>query len=144
MQYKTKHFRLEELVSRALFTSYSSRPHLLWGLLDDRMLITIDRMRERFGQCLINTWLWGGNFQYSCFREPAYTVGAILSQHRYGRGVDQKFTKVTAPEVQADILKNPNDPAYEFVTCVERNTPTWTHIDCRTHHSSDKILWVNG
>lgn len=142
MSYRPKYFRLEELVSEDLFNRYSSRPSYLWGLLDSRLLITIDRMRERFGVCIINNWRQKGSFQHSGFRDSTSDVGVKLSQHRFGRGADLKFARIAAPEVQEDILKNSDDPAYEFVTCVERNTPTWTHIDCRTHYAANKILWV--
>ena len=139
-----KFFRLEELVSRALFNQYRNRPQYLWGLFDGRFLLTIDRLRSRFGRCVINDWRWGGEFQYSGFREPACKIGAILSQHRFGRGGDLKFSEITPVEFRAEINRNQGHPAFEFITCVELDTPTWSHVDCRTHMSENKILWVKG
>jgi len=138
---KPKHFRIEELVSKALFNQYKNRPHYLWGLFDNRLLITLDRLRERYGKCSINNWLWNGSFQFSGFREPACTIGAALSQHRFGRGADLKFADITPEAIRLDIKSNPTNPAFEYITCVELGTPTWLHVDTRFHEGKG-ILWV--
>jgi len=36
----------------------------------------------------VNDWQWGGSRQYSGFRPPDCTVGASLSQHRFGAAFD--------------------------------------------------------
>ncbi|MBF0406484.1 MAG: hypothetical protein HQM10_03960 [Candidatus Riflebacteria bacterium] len=138
---KSKKFRLEEFFSRDFFKKWQHKPEYLWGLMDARELITCDRLRERYGKCTINNWLWGGEYKHSGFREPACKIGAELSQHRYGRGTDKKFETVSPEEIRSDIRKNPDDPAFEFITCVEDGTDTWLHTDVRNHNFNG-ILWV--
>ena len=136
-----KHFRIEELVSKALFNQYRTKQHYLWGLFDNRLLITLDRLRERYGKCTINNWLWNGSFEFSGFREPACKIGASLSQHRFGRGADLKFADISPAAIRKDIKENPNDPTFEYITCVELDTPTWLLVDTRFHMQKG-ILWV--
>lgn len=137
----TRFFRIEELVSRDLFNQYKNKPHYLWGLFDDRLLITLDRLRERYGKCQINNWVWEGSFQYSGFREPVCKIGAALSQHRFGRAADLKFSDISPEAIRKDIKSNPEHKAFELIRCVEEDTPTWLHIDVR-YHTGKGILWV--
>lgn len=132
-RYKPKHFMLEELVSKIAFEQ--ARADILWFAFDERILITIERIRRRYGKMLVNTWYWGGEHQYRGYRSPGCLVGATLSQHRFGRAIDLEPISVSTEEIRHDILgRFGGKPSivFEYVTAVELDTP-WLHIDCRNH-----------
>jgi hypothetical protein len=49
--YKCNHFSVHELVPRSVFEKRGERA---WQLLDERLLITLDRLRERYGSTTVN------------------------------------------------------------------------------------------
>jgi len=133
--YKCKHFKIYELVDP---TTYKNRGQRAWELLDERILIAIDKLREEFGSITINDWKWGGKFKWSGYRSPACKIGAKLSQHRFGRGMDLKFKHFTPQQIRKAMRESPS--YFEEITCVENKTATWVHIDCR---NTTRIKWIN-
>lgn len=132
-----KYFVAEELVPYG-YSKYASI------LIDDRILWTIDKMRERFGKITVNNWLWGGAFSYSGWRPMTYSKGAKMSQHRWGRAVDMKFENVTPDEVREDIKMVGRRGVYQYITRCEAETPTWVHVDCcNVGGDPDEILFFN-
>ncbi|MBF0409406.1 MAG: hypothetical protein HQM10_18850, partial [Candidatus Riflebacteria bacterium] len=107
--------------------------------------ISCERLRERYGVCKINDWIFGGHFKASGFREDECRIGAELSQHRFGRAADLKFEGVTPEEIRKDMRKkasmNPDMTTFQLITCVEDGTDTWLHIDVR-NHDYNGILWI--
>jgi len=136
--YVPQHFKIQELVDPLTFKDRGDKS---LELLEPKLLWTIDQMREKFGSITINSWLWGGQYKYSGFRPKHTSVGATYSQHRLGRAFDLKFKNHTADEIRAYIKVHSNDDIFKYITCIENNTPTWVHIDCRP--ISDKIRWIN-
>jgi len=69
-----------------------------WGLFDERVLISADKLREVFGPltCNINGYTQCG------YR----TNGSLTSQHRFGRAMDLHSTKYSYYEIRKFILKN--------------------------------------
>lgn len=130
MIYKPKHFGLQELVTPEIFQSSGERA---WELLDPRMLMTSDQLREVFGYTTINDWHEGGQYHESGLRGFYSTTGAKLSQHRFGRANDHKFRLATPQEVYEYVLKHPEK--FPFLTTVEdiASTPTWFHGDVRNN-----------
>ena len=53
--YRCNHFAIHELVPRNIF---KDRGEKAWELLDDRLLITLDRLRERYGPMTVNNSYW--------------------------------------------------------------------------------------
>lgn len=132
--YKCKYFHLVELLPRAFYEANILRyKDNLWFLFDAHGLITLDRLRDRYGKCHMNNWKWGGANGSKGFRPPESTIGAKLSQHRFGRGFDPKFENATADEVREDLKNNPGDPAFEYITAIEDGeiAKTWFHYDTR-------------
>jgi len=125
--YKCIHFEIHELVSRRI---YEDHGELAWELLDDRLLITIDRLRERYGKTTINNYHWGGNRQWSGLRTPDSPYYTPYSQHTFGRAADCLFRDYTAQAVRTHILNNPGHTDFMYITSVERGT-SWLHIDTR-------------
>lgn len=123
--YKPKFFRVEELVPRHVF---QARGAAAIELIDERVLITLDALREKFGPITVNNWVWGGNRQWSGLRTEQSPFGTAFSQHRFGRAVDCIFRNVTAEEVRQYILANPDE--FPLITFVELDV-SWLHFDVR-------------
>jgi hypothetical protein len=112
----------------------------IW-FLDPRIIAIAQFIRDRYGKPVtINNYLSGGSYSLSGFRDPLSTVGALFSQHKFGRAIDVKVQGMTPQEVRADIQEN--WPAFKAIglTTIEENTPTWTHLDCR--HTGMQELFI--
>ena len=96
--YKCKYFDIKELVPEHV---YEDRGEKAWELLDNRMLMTLDRLREIYGPITVNDWSWGGENQWRGLRTPESPVGTIYSQHRFGRACDCIFHETDAETVSA-------------------------------------------
>ena len=127
MAYKCKHFAIHELVPKAVL---KKRGEKAWELLDDRLLITLDRLRKRYGKMTVNNWKFGGPRQWSGLRTELSPCGTIYSQHRFGRAADALFADVTAEQVRNDALANPNDECFEHIGSIELGI-SWFHFDTR-------------
>jgi hypothetical protein len=149
-----RHYLPQEWFSKAVVAAHSKdgswgrdaviNPKI-WRLVDERILWTMDAVRDRYGTIIMNDYLWGGNNQYRGYRPPIELLhktdycrknivrtkfSSLTSQHCNGRAADSKSRKVTAEEVRADIRKNPDARIWRFVTTVEDNI-SWLHLDCR-------------
>jgi len=129
--YKPKYFSLYELVPKKIYESVSIKEHdKLWFIFDERALITLDRLRERYGRATVNNWKQDGDLQLRGYRPPTASVGTKYSQHRYGRGFDSNFANASPDEIRSDIENHFTDETFEFITCIEMNI-TWLHFDTR-------------
>jgi hypothetical protein len=128
---KPKHFELYELLPEKFYNSNIHRGDNLWFIFDSRLLITLDNLREIFGKMVINNWYWRGHRQYSGYRPPDCTVGAELSQHRFGRAADIIILEHSIDSVRNWIIKNKNKNN-GFITGIELGT-SWLHIDVRNY-----------
>ena len=100
-------------------------------MFDDRVLWTADQLWELYGPTVVaNDWYWGGNNQYRGWRPWNCKVGANLSQHKFGRALDQKFKYATAEEVRQKIKKDPWKDEFKHIKSIENNV-SWLHFDCR-------------
>lgn len=140
--YKPKHFKLEELVPPDLFEKYKDNKHILWYQFDPRSLFSIDKLRELFGKCKINDWLWGGDYTQSGLRTQDSEYFSFLSQHTRARAFDPKFSDHSPEEVRKYILDNPNKEELKYITCIEEDTPTWVHIDTRNYDKDKNGILV--
>jgi hypothetical protein len=125
--YKAKHFAIHELVPAAV---YQARGERAWELLDDRLIVTLDRMRDRYGKIQMNNYVWGGEDQWRGLRTSDSPYYSPYSQHTFGRAADPMFQDITNAQVRQDILDNPFFPCFEYVTSVELDTPH-LHFDTR-------------
>jgi hypothetical protein len=151
MYYEPKFFTPQEFFSKEVWDQEHHKGSQIWRLMDGRILWTADRIREHFcgketrnsiDSMTINNWSWGGQRQYSGYRD--IYIDIILednnfsrtSQHCFGRAMDYIFGRTTPEEVQADILNNPEADRYKFITGLELETETWTHNDTRSWDKS--------
>ncbi len=148
MNYRPKHFVLQELVDPAIFKERGERA---WELLQPAALMMLDALRERFGPIIVNNWHTDGTswlpdptniFHESGLRTSATGTGAKFSMHKFGCAYDPKFKNVTAREVFNEILVRPE--SFPLITALENveQTVTWLHFDTR-NHNRDGIWIVN-
>ena len=130
---KCKHFVIQELVSPEV---YRARGEKAWQLLDPRLLITIDSLRDEFGPITINNWLWGGNRKYSGLRMPGEPYYSKYSQHSYGRAADCVLKDISVKEARQSIIDFPAYYAFKYISGIEMHIP-WLHIDVR---NSDELI----
>lgn len=128
--YKPKHFSANELFPNAVITKYGEQ---CWQFMDDRLLETIDFIREKIGKRIfVNVRYGDKKFQNRGYRANTYKTKLYCSQHLHGRAVDFDVEGMPAKDVRdwlkenADILPHP--------IWVE-DAVTWVHIDVR---QSDK------
>ena len=129
--YKCQFFNIKELVPRAFYEHYGDTDRA-WMVFDQRALRALDELRRVFGACTVNDWPFGGTNEYRGYRSPGCTVGAALSQHRFGRAFDCHFQYATAADVRQYIREEHANIA-GLITRVEDNV-SWLHFDTGNHY----------
>ena len=125
--YLPEYFALHELVPPEIYDKCGTRA---WQLLDDRLLYTQDRLRNRFGKMKVNDYFWGGEREWSGLRTPDSPFYSRTSQHSFGRATDNLFSGIEAEEVRAIILRERNNKDWRFISSIELGTD-WLHYDVR-------------
>lgn len=116
-----KHFQWYELMP-----SEEYKPYWLI-LMDERILRTLDEIREYYGRpVIVNNWHSGGKFRLRGFRPMTGNVGAKYSQHRFGRAADFDVQGISAEQVRNDIRNG----CFPAITCIEAGV-SWVHADVR-------------
>lgn len=123
--YQCTFFKIHELVPPQV---YADRGERAWELLDDRLLISIDSMRKRYGKMTINNYVFGGKREWSGLRTPNSPYYSAYSQHTFGRAADILFSSITAESVRQDMLNNLQ--LFPMITSLELDV-SWVHIDTR-------------
>jgi hypothetical protein len=138
--YYPEHFSIWELVPPDMQVLIHDRGSA-WAfntLFDERLLRTMDMLRDQFGSMQANTWKEGGRHCFRGFRPPYCDIGAELSQHRFGRAVDLVPLNSCVDHIRKEILKYPNSPRYHHIGGLELDV-NWLHIDVRGRRYSDKL-----
>lgn len=134
MIYKPIYFDLEELVCPHVFKKYGNTA---WQFFDSRLLITIDKIRERIGKpVFINDWNEGGKLDERGFRcIQCDTVNRAIAEnklyvspHMTGQAVDFDVQGLLAEEVRQWIIKNQN--LWPYPIRLEAGV-SWIHVDTR-------------
>jgi len=138
--YRPKNFTLEELLPEYEFNLYGEYG---WLRFDERLLITIQQLRNRFGPAIINNWHNGGERKLSGYRPLKCNIGADKSYHKQGKAADMIFYDHAADYIRSYIKSQ----QYEFphITFIEDDV-NWLHVDVRlTERSTDPtkpiIFW---
>lgn len=158
--YKPKYFKLYEFIYPEKYNEYSRLDKLnnLWGCMDDRILITCDRLRAYLGiPVIINTWHRGGVYKESGLRASTSATGADISQHKYGRACDLKFNSAKwSPEklrnhmliigaFKPGFLDRTDDIAAPFVL-ISRiewlKNMNWFHMDTSSTGNTDRSIAI--
>lgn len=125
--YRCEHFAIHELVPPRV---YRERGELAWELLDERLLVTLDRLRGRYGSMTVNNYHWGKDREWSGLRTRESPYFSPFSQHSFGRAADCLFSETTAEQVRQEILGSPGDPDFELIGSLELGV-SWLHFDVR-------------
>lgn len=124
--YTPKWFKAYELVPQFLYKSYGESS---LRFLDERILKTIDRLREQYGVMVCNDWKWGGRFDSRGYRPPNDPDGSRLSAHKRSCAVDIMPRETFSSMIRHDIKQNKYPHVFEFITLIEDNV-NWLHISC--------------
>ena len=135
-------FYLDEFIPPDI---YSERGEKAIALIDHRIVLAAQFLRETIGKpMIINNWWRGGKFTKRGLRRWNETTGARWSQHKYGRGFDFHISGMTPSQIHSIILQNEEMLInHQLITVLEdlRDTTTWVHCDCR-FTNSEKIVIV--
>ncbi len=131
--YIPKYFKPEELVPPDIFEKRGDKSI---ELIDERVLFTLDRLRETFGTCTVNNWSYGGPYSQSGLRTSDSEDYSPTSQHTFGRAMDCKFKNVPAAQVREQVIEN--KILYPYITFIEDDV-SWFHFDVR--NCQRIILW---
>lgn len=125
----SRNFLLQEFVPPQIYDVYGERSR---QFLDQGLIVLVQALRDDLNRSIvINNWHSGGKYKESGFRMPHTTTGAPLSQHKFGRAVDIKVAGMVPEEVRKYIRLNFEYYRSLGLTTIEKDTPTWTHLDLR-------------
>jgi len=125
---KAKHFKIHELVPPAIYTA---RGEKAWELIDTRLILLIDALREEFGQATINNYQFGGDRLWSGLRTPDSPYYSATSQHSFGRAADVLFKAHTAESVRQAMIANPDKWLAICPNITLEDDVSWVHVDVR-------------
>lgn len=125
--YTSGWFQLQDLVPQTVYTYCGNCG---WELLDERLLITLDRIRVIYGPMIINDWAYGGEIHWNGLRTAECPVYNMYSQHAFGRAANIKFENFDIAEVKNDILNGSALKEFEYITTIMTGDD-YLHIDVR-------------
>jgi hypothetical protein len=131
---KPRFFSLDELVCEDVYNFYGQ---IAWQFFDVKLLVTLDRLREKFNKPIfINDWQIHGSQSQSGFRclKCSIVQAKILSGEMYcsahmtGQAADFTVQGLLAEEVRQWIVKNAN--LLPYPVRLEEGV-SWVHLDTR-------------
>lgn len=142
-------YDLRKFVPWSIWNQYQERSIMF---IDPKILAIYNVLKTWYGvDPIVNNWfLPGGKLHNRGFRTPGTTVGATLSQHKFGRALDSTIEKVHARYVFQDIM-NERDLTEKLLeagaTTIEDITFTekgnWIHLDSRLYTENfDRLIVV--
>jgi hypothetical protein len=134
-------FIIQEFVPEHIYRTFKEKS--IW-FINPRMALFAQWLKDYTKSTVtINDWAFGGRFQNSGFRAPDCRTGAALSQHRFGNAMDVKVKGYSADKIRDIIRENFAHLHKVFgLTTIEKNTPTWVHVDFR-YTGLDHLFEVN-
>lgn len=143
--YKCKYFKLNELVSPAVYAHFGV---FGWKFLNQGVLRDLDTLRELWGKPLIiNNYAWGGSYKESGLRCNTDSIvkskkTPYLSGHVLGLGFDIKPEDIKqVPELYKFIKLN-----FHKLSTISRiedisSTPSWVHVDALGDRENQIIVF---
>lgn len=134
------YFELEEFVNPETFRTHKE---LSIRFLDPRIIDIATAYREYFKvPVIVNTWHVGGDLSNRGLRSLNSTVGARLSQHKFGRAFDCHLQGLKTEDVYNEIIKEyEHFKQFGLTTLEDINfTPAWIHSDCRWTNSNQLLI----
>lgn len=159
--YIPQYFIIEELLPPPIFlpvqfrTEFYRQSQALFRLFDYRVLLTLDRLRKRYGLCVVNNWymydasswndLSSHMFRFAGWRPVNCEDGAMLSEHKFFRAMDCKFRNVTPNEIWLEMQQKVNAPEFEYIQRIEAfDGMIWFHFDMGHHDRYGETVKVIG
>lgn len=134
-------FIIQEFVPKSIYKKFGKNS--IWFV--DPYLIKFCQWLRDYTQApiTINDWHRGGNYSESGLRDPLTSTGAKYSQHKFGKAVDIKVAG-HLPETVREIIRENFSVLRDWygITTIEKDTPTWTHVDTR-YTGLDELLQIN-
>lgn len=126
----TKNFHLKEFFPSGFYKLHGES---CIRYLDPKIPVIAQFIRDYFMKPVVINGSFGGQeYNYSGFRPPGCEIGAPMSQHRFGRAIDIKISRMESQEVQSTILEKWESHFSKCgITAIEQGTKGWTHLDCR-------------
>jgi hypothetical protein len=125
MRYIPRHFKAYELLPKDLYEKFGENGLYL---IDDRILWTLDSLRDHFNTpIIINNWKSDGEFSQRGYRNDN-DVGAKFSSHRFGRACDFDICGITSEEFRELVRKEKLTEQLKYITRIE-DLKLWNHID---------------
>lgn len=138
----SKSFKLVEFIPPEVHITFGD--NAVW-FIDKKTVELAQFIRDYFSAPMtINNWHTGGQFKERGYRVPGSKTGQIFSQHKFGRAFDFNIKDLTANQVRAIILRDPEPFLKAGLTTIEDETysPTWVHADIRWNFARKNILIV--
>ena len=138
---KSKYFVIKELVSKQVYEKYGEGA---WKFIDEKLIITLDQIREFFGKPIIVNVYSQGLEQRGLRANCDYLVkdktdkGILyISQHVLGKGADLNVIGLSVPTTYQAIIDNQDK--FPYLKRMEniKLTPTWIHIDVANTESEE-------
>lgn len=135
---KSKYFKIQELVPLQLYNALHE--DVLWNLIDDRLIETIDKLKEKFGKgsIVINSYYWSGDRTWSGLRTKSSPYYSPTSMHSVGKAVDCLFSGYDVQKVRQYILENPDE--FPYIGGIELDV-SWLHLDVRDRRDGKIITF---
>lgn len=134
----SKNFHLVEFICPAIYNGWGDRSFIF---IDPDLIRIAQELRDYFGKPVtINNWADGGQYAESGLREFNTGTGSKMSQHKFGRAIDCKIEGVHPEEARQHILANQDKWIGLGLTAIERDTPSWIHLDTRFTMSNDIVV----
>jgi len=121
---------IQEYVPPTIFKQFGEMS--IW-FIDQRIVLFNEWLSEYCGvKAIVNDWHKGGQYHDSGFRDPLASIGAPHGQHFYGRATDSKVPEQDYEVLRDLIRSNFKSLNARFgITTIEKDTPTWLHVDTR-------------
>ena len=125
----SKNFELKEFIPPDIM---KVRGDKAIELIDERIIKAAQLLRDLTNSTIIiNGTLNGHEYVNSGLRDFNCKEGAYYSQHKYGRAIDTKVIDWTAEKLRQLVRNNWEKFKAVGITTMEKDTPTWLHLDCR-------------
>lgn len=120
---------ITEVVSQDVYNKFGI--NAVW-FLDHRIINVVEWLRVYFNKpVILNNWYNGGKIEHAGYRTPDCRIGAKFSQHKFGRALDFNIQDFQ-PEVIRNFIRKQFPMLRNLgLSAMEKDTPSWVHIDCR-------------
>lgn len=152
MQYKSRYFIIQELVCPHVFKKYGE---VAWQFFDDKLLMTLDFIREALGPMYVNNWdmteeerkklempLYDERgfrcIQCDLVKNAIKEERLYVSSHMTGQGVDFNIEFLHASKVRLWIAGN--FIKLPFPIRLEKGV-SWVHLDTRYAGNGKVVLF---